>query len=225
MDKKQNLLTIVLLITAACAIMAFIDAVLSPAYFIKSVIKLILFLAIPFFVLYRKKEAEIFGIMKTQQKKLAFSLLLGVAVYLFLLGAYYLIGPYFDFSNVTVALANNYGVKKENFIWVALYISFINSLLEEFFFRGVGFLILKKFASRRTAYLFSAAAFSLYHIAIMSSWFQPLLFILFIAGLFIAGLLFDWLDEKSDTIYTSWLVHMCANFSINTVGFILFMTS
>ena len=29
-------------------------------------------------------------------------------------------------------------------------------------------------------------------------------------------------DEKYNNIYSSWLVHMCANFAINTVGFILF---
>lgn len=222
MIKRESFIPVILLITAVCVIMALIDALLSPDYFVKSAIKLLLFLIVPIIVVRRNKEISLKGLLKIERKKLILPILLGVGVYLFIMGAYFIIGPYFNFSNVTVALADNYGVKKENFVPVALYISFANSLLEEFFFRGFAFLTLKKLVSRRFAYLFSAAAFSLYHIAIMSSWFNPFLFLLLIASLFVAGLFFDWLNEKSNTIYTSWLVHMCANFATNTVGFILF---
>jgi membrane protease YdiL (CAAX protease family) len=41
-------------------------------------------------------------------------------------------------------------------------------------------------------------------------------------GLFVAGMLFNFLDFKSESIYPSWLTHMFTNFAINTVGFILF---
>jgi membrane protease YdiL (CAAX protease family) len=222
MVKKRGFTPVVLLITSACVIMALIDALLSPDYFVKSAIKLLLFLIVPMIIVRRNKEISLKGLLMIERKKIILPIFLGVGVYLFIMGAYFIIGPYFDFSNVTVALADNYGVKKENFVPVALYISFANSLLEEFFFRGFAFLTLKKLVSRRFAYLFSAAAFSLYHIAIMSSWFNPFLFLLLIVSLFVAGLFFDWLNEKSNTIYTSWLVHMCANFATNTVGFILF---
>ena len=47
------------------------------------------------------------------------------------------------------------------------------------------------------------------------------LFFLLLAGLALAGVMFDYLNEKQETIYMSWFVHMCANFAINTVGFIL----
>ena len=223
MEKKRSAtIRVLLLVIAACVIMAFIDAVFSPEYFVKSAIKLLLFLILPIVILRNQKEISLKGLLHIERKKMITPILLRLGVYLFIMGAYYIIGPYFDFSNVTVALADNYGVKKENFVTVALYISFANSLLEEFFFRGLAFLTLKKLTSRRFASLFSAAAFSLYHIAIMSSWFNPFLFILLIASLFIAGLLFNWLNEKTNTIYTSWLVHMCANFATNTIGFMLF---
>ena len=94
--------------------------------------------------------------------------------------------------------------------------------MEEFFFRGFAFLTLKGVSSRRFAYFFSSGIFSLYHIAMMIGWFSPLVFIIVITGLFVGGLLFDYLNEKTGTIYPSWLVHMFANFAINTIGFILF---
>jgi membrane protease YdiL (CAAX protease family) len=128
----------------------------------------------------------------------------------------------FDFSQVAEAITGSSGVDQKEFVWVALYISFVNSLVEEIFFRGFGFLLLSRFTTRRTAYVFSAAAFSLYHVAIMSSWFSFYLFLLLLISLFVAGLLFNRINEKSGTIYPSWLVHMCANFAINTIGFILF---
>jgi len=123
---------------------------------------------------------------------------------------------------VTTNLENNLGVTKDNFLFVALYITSINSLLEEFFFRGFSFLSLKEVSSRKIAYIFSALAFAIYHVAIMNNWFTPPLFILLIVSLFIAGLLFNYLNERFNNIYVSWIVHMSANLAINTVGFILF---
>ncbi len=128
----------------------------------------------------------------------------------------------FDFSAITGALTGNIGVTRDNFVFVSLYISFVNSLLEEFFFRGFAFLTLKKLSTRRFAYLFSAAVFSLYHVAMMIGWFSVEVFVIVLAGLFAGGLIFNFLNEKSGTIYPSWFVHMFANFAINTIGFMLF---
>ena len=131
-------------------------------------------------------------------------------------------GPFFDMSMITTSLENNIGVNKSNFVFVAIYISFVNSLLEEFFFRGFAFLSLKEVSNKKLSYIFSSLAFSLYHIAIMTNWFRLALYMILIVSLFVGGLIFDWLNEKYNNIYSSWLVHMCANFAINTVGFILF---
>ena len=114
------------------------------------------------------------------------------------------------------------GVNKTNFLWVAIYISFINSLLEEFFFRGFAFLTLKKVTTKTFAYIFSSGAFALYHIAMMIGWFGVPVILISLLGLFIGGWIFDKFDDKKDNIYLSWLVHMFANFAINTIGFMLF---
>ena len=56
----------------------------------------------------------------------------------------------------------------------------------------------------------------------MKSWFSPILYFLLIISLFIAGLLFNWLNQKKNNIYPSWFVHIFANLGINTIGLILF---
>ncbi len=222
MAQRRNRFTIVLLIILSCVIMAVVEAVLAPGYGMKSLIKIVLFLLIPTVLLGRNKSFPLTDLFKVKGKHLSKSILLGVGVYALILGAYFSIGSFFDFSQVAEAITNSSGVSKEEFVWVALYISFINSLLEEYFFRGIGFLMLGKVSSRRFAYLFSALMFALYHIAIMSSWFSIYLFLLLMASLVAAGFIFDWLDEKNGTVHQSWLVHMFANFAINTIGFMLF---
>jgi hypothetical protein len=59
-------------------------------------------------------------------------------------------------------------------------------------------------------------------VGMTGGWFSIWIYILSMAGLFIGGCIFNYLNEKCESIYPSWIVHMFANFAINTVGFILF---
>lgn len=222
MNTRKNIISIITMIVIGCIAMAYVDAVISPDYAVKSIIKILIFLTLPLVYSLISKEVSFRPLFKFEKKEMRFSILLGLGVYVFILGSYFLIGPYFDFTQVTESLQSNIGVNAGNFVFVAIYISIVNSLLEEFFFRGFAFLTLKKLTGRKFAYIFSAGAFSVYHIAMMTSWFTVRLFILLIVSLFVAGLLFNWLNERDGNIYTSWMVHMCANLAINTIGFMLF---
>ena len=146
----------------------------------------------------------------------------GAAVYAIVLAAYFIFRNVFDFSALTTSLTATTGVNRQNFLWVALYISFFNSLLEEYFFRGFAFLEFRKLTGRKMAYCFSAAMFALYHIAMMIGWFDWIVIVLALLGLFVGGVIFNWFDERFGNIYMSWLVHMFSNFATNTIGFILF---
>lgn len=222
MKNKKRISIIISIITLCCAIMAIVDGIIQPHYAIKSAVKLVLFLAFPYIYSLTDKEIHLKSLFRANRKGIKTAFLLCVPVYIVIVGGYFLLKDLFDFSDVTKSLTGNIGVNSNNFVFVAIYISFINSLLEEFFFRGFGFLTLKKFMSRKKAYIFSAVVFALYHIAIMTGWFSISVFIITMVGLFIGGLIFNYLDEKSNNIYTSWFLHMFANFAINTIGFILF---
>ena len=208
-----------------CAgLMSFVDGVLQPQYAVKSAIKVAVFLLIPmaYFLVNRDELHRIRRLFAPKKKEFICSLMLGIAVYAVILGGYLLLRGVIDFSSIAGQLAEGAGVRAENFVFVALYISFVNSLLEEFFFRGYAFLTLKELTSRPFAYCFSSALFALYHLGMTAGWFDPLIWLLSMAGLFVGGCIFNRLNEKSGMIYGSWLVHMFANFAINTVGFILF---
>lgn len=215
-------LHIPILVIIACIVMGIVDAVIQPGYAIKSAIKIIMFLLIPIVYGLFLKEFNIKNLMKPDKKGLCIALCLGFVIYGVVLGAYWIFKDVFDFSALTGSLNETTGVNKSNFIWVAIYISFVNSLLEEFFFRGFSFITLKKLTSRRFAYVFSSMVFALYHIAIMIGWFGLPVILISLVGLFIGGMIFNRFDEKSENIYLSWLIHMFANFATNTIGFILF---
>ena len=206
---------------AACTAMALVDGVWQPPYALKSAVKILLFLGLPLVLSLRMDGIAYRELFRPAQKGVLAALGLGVGLYALILGAYFLIGRFFDFSAIVGNLSANAGVTRDNFLFVSLYISFVNSLLEEFFFRGFVFTNLKRHRTRRFAYLFSAAAFSLYHVAMMVGWFSPLLFMLVMAGLMVGGMIFNYMNEKLETIYCSWLTHMFANFAINTIGFLL----
>lgn len=202
----------------------FVDAIIQPNYFVKIPIKIVFFLVLPLLFFLRNKED--FKNFKTlfvfKKKGLLTSLLLGILVYGVILGGYFLTRGIFDFSNVASNLTSGMGINANNFLYVSLYISFMNSFLEEFFFRGYGFITLKKYTSRKVAYIVSSTVFAVYHIGMLLAMFDIIPILLMMLGLIIGGCIFNYLNEINDNIYSSWFVHMFANFAINTVGFILF---
>ncbi len=222
---KRGLLLIIAATLVACIVMGVVDAVIRPGYIAKSLVKATLFIGLPLICRIINKDISPFSYLRPNLRGILLSLALGVAVLAIILGSYFALRGIFDFSGVTKSLESNVGVTKDNFLFVAAYISLINSFLEEFFFRGFAFLTLCRFVSCQAAYIFSSAAFTLYHIAIMISWFSPAVFELIMIGLFAGAVIFNYIDQKNGSIYSSWLIHMGANFAINTIGYILFTTS
>lgn len=217
---KKNTVPILLTAAVCCGVMALVDGVIRPGYLAKSAIKLVLFIGLPCLLSRFRREIDLKSMFRLGGAPLLRAAALGVGLYGLILGGFFLLRPYVDFSGIAGSLSENAGVTRENFLVVSIYISFVNSLLEEFFFRGFLFLHLKT-QSRLLAYGCSAGLFSLYHAAMMLGWFPWWLFALALVGLALGGGIFNYLDEKSQTIYPSWMVHAFANFAINTIGFIL----
>jgi uncharacterized protein len=222
MFNKNKSSQIIFFVLFGCIIMSIIEGVVQPVYIYKSFFKIITFLSLILIYSFINKDFSYFKIFKITSKKDFFtSILMGLIVYLVIISAYFIAKNFINLNEISANLMSKENISKGNFVFVAIYISLINSLLEEMFFRGFAFITLKNFISLKFAYIFSALSFSLYHIFIMASWFSPLLFILLLSSLIIAGLIFNYFDRRS-VIYNSWLIHMSANLAINTVGLIMF---
>lgn len=204
-----------------CIAMSAIELKFTPTYFVKAAIKLALFVIIPISLVVIRKETAMLRFFKPNNKTLIPMLAFGVIMYTFIIGAYFLLGRYFDLSGITSSL-DEIGVTKNNFIFVALYIAVCNSFLEEFIFRGFGFIGLTDKIGEKWACIFSAICFALYHITMMIGWYSVGLTALIIFALFVGGVILNILDRKCRTVYPAWIVHIFANLAINTIGMILF---
>ncbi|MCR3956334.1 MAG: CPBP family intramembrane metalloprotease [Gudongella sp.] len=214
---------IMLISIFSVVLMSLVDGFINPGYGVKSAIKVVLFFLVPIISAGRVGTKGFRELLRpTGRKAMGRSIALGLGVYAGIMAVYFILRPYIDLDTIRVALEDDLGVNRENFILVALYISFMNSLLEEFFFRGYLFLGLLQRTGRLMAYSVSAFLFAAYHVAIIGTWFSPLVFMLAMTGLFVGGLIFNYLNERNRNIINSWVVHLMANLAINTVGLIMF---
>lgn len=211
---------IILYVILACLIICALDVFMKPEYMVKSIIKLVIFFIIPFLLVKKRDKVFLKKIVKPKREGFFKSLLLGVGLLALVLFLYFLLQDVYDFNKIIPLLAES-GINKSNFWLVCLHISLINSLVEEFFFRGYAFLLLKKSIKTSYAYLFSSLMFALYHITIIYKWFNAPIFIASILSLMLLGFVLNYLDEKNNNIYNSWMSHMFVNFGINTIGLML----
>jgi membrane protease YdiL (CAAX protease family) len=226
MDKRRNF--ILYSSVAVVVLLYYIDAVMQVPYLWKSVIKIVVLATLFSFYSYRYKYNFIKESLdnylknrktKTTDKLKHLHLGLGLLAFGGILIIYWLAAPYMHLDNIVISLQQKYGISKEQLIYYGLYLSFGNALLEEMFFRGFMFLNLRESLKRWQVYLFSSLLFSLYHISNIQSWFTPLLFLVALVGLMLAGLLFCYLDERGQTLFNSYFVHVCADLAIVLVGY------
>lgn len=214
----------VIVSTVLCALaMVFVDGVIQPPYGLKSFLKVVLFLLVPlgYFGIFRAWDS-LKALFLLKKRELAVALALGIGAFGVITGGYMLVSKFFNLDDAIWLMTAEGGVNPENFVYVSIYISLVNSMLEEFFFRGYAFLNLKSLTSRPFAYLFSAVLFAIYHLGMVSGNGNPLIWGGALILLTASGLILNALNEHSGSILTSWLLHMCANLGINAVGFYVF---
>ncbi len=209
----------------ACLILYLLEQAVAVDYVTKTIAKLVLFVAIPYLYLKLVKKSTVkdsLNLGRFETSTLKQGLILGLASFVIIIAAYFVFRGYIDFNGIAQELQSKSKITPSNFILVGLYITFGNSFLEEFFFRGFIFLNLYNEGAKKLAYLYSSVLFGVYHIAIFKTWFDPLLIALALFGLISVGIIFDWLDTKTENFMNSWLVHILADSAIIIIGLKMF---
>lgn len=215
---------IVLFSIAACGLLYYVEQRLMVSYGVKTLSKLTLFILGPLFYIVKVKKTSLksaLNLGRKTGKSAKLGIILGILSFVILLMAYNVVGLFMDFGSIVGEL-KNVNVTAKNIIIIGLYITFGNSLLEEFFFRGFVFLNLYQLGFKKSGYFFSALLFSLYHIGIFKNWFEPWVMALALFGLISIGLIFNWLCTKTNNFINSWIVHILADSAIILIGFKLF---
>lgn len=210
---------------AACCLMYAVEQWWEVNYLVKTMVKILVFLGIPFLYIRNTKRIRIplkaYRKLK-HQPGLGFALLWGVISFLSILSAFHILADFIDLERISEQMQTQLGITPQIFVFIALYVTFGNSLLEEFFFRGFVFSELHQNGAKLLAYVLSSVLFGLYHIAIFQSWFSLPITLLALAGLISVGFLFNWLNRESGNILNSWIVHVCADVAIVLIGFRMF---
>jgi CAAX amino terminal protease family. len=219
--------TVIVISVASCLLLFIVEQIIGAPYIVKSAVKIFLFLIVP--LRFVKKGGLLpdkagFRHPGGDRKKRRISLLLGWLSMSGIVIIYFLFSPFIDGEAIIDDLVNRVQVTRSVFLFVALYITFGNSFLEEWYFRGFIFKQLHGMGRRRWAYIYSASLFSLYHGAIFALWFHWWVMLLALFGLFLVGLLFNYLNEGVETILNSWIVHVFADAGVMAIGFYLFAT-
>ncbi len=201
----------------------FADQVLRLTYISKILVKVIVLSIFPLIYIIWGKYNFIKDSLKVIKAPFRFKLsnLLGILIAVILFIAFIIIEKTINIEVLISELEGKYKINKSNILLYGAYLIFVNSLMEEFFFRGFIFLNLKKLNMKRTAYIVSSVAFSIYHISNFQNWFNIWVLILALIGLFSSGLLFNYLNDKDDTFLNSWFVHICADIAIVIIGYII----
>lgn len=202
MKRKMKWLYLILVIT----LMALIEKNMS--YWPKSIFKVLLFLLLPCFFFQLNNSYQKIKIAKTAKY-------LSLAAVLSIILGYFILDHFIDYEPIRIQLKQMMGISKDNFFWIALYISFINAFIEEFFFRGVYYL---EEGKQRNTFI-SASAFAIYHLAIMDRWLSLPFLMLATSALLLVGLLFNRLALENDSIYSSYFLHLVANLTLNTIAY------
>ncbi|WP_156286188.1 CPBP family intramembrane glutamic endopeptidase [Oceanivirga salmonicida] len=212
MTKKiKGVILVIILVT----IMTFIDIIGGFSYWVRSAIKLMLFGMIPYlYMLKNNIEMPTFKKDDNFNKILMFSILIIIS---FIIGGtiFFKLGL---LNSVKTSLSNSVGVSENNYIYVYIYIVIVNCTLEEFFFRHFA---LKFIRNTRYTILFSSILFSIYHTGMLRNMFLWYIFALSMLGLMIVGIVFCLLNKNKNSILNSTIVHLVANFCINTIGLII----
>ena len=120
----------------AVGILMYIEAVIQPAYLIKSLWKILIFSLVVLIYSGITKE-KIRDLLRIRKRFPSGKLILFmVFAYLFILGAYFLLQNQIDLSAIKSSLFQKEGLTRNNFILIFSYIIVVNSFLEEALFRG-----------------------------------------------------------------------------------------
>lgn len=209
----------------ACILLYFVEQVLVVSYVVKTVIKILFFILIPYIqmkIIKKQQTSKAINSERINKHHLKMGFLFGILSFFIILITHYLLRNVIDLQSISYDLQNKSKITASSFIFVGLYITLGNSFLEEYFFRGFVFLNLYELKSKKFAYIYSSLLFGLYHIAIFKTWFSIELVGLALIGLITIGFIFNWLDTKSKNFFNSWIVHILADSAIIIIGLRMF---
>jgi membrane protease YdiL (CAAX protease family) len=198
------------------------DDVADPSYLAKQLLRIPFLVVIPYLWLRHRNPTNL---EELRPKRVTFrdvriSVWSGLVVYVGAIGGYAIIYLFSDASSITTELMAT-GITRSNILYVGIYMSFVNAYVEEFFFRGV---LHQPFqdTSPIKGYLVTSGLWALFHLGIVSVYFEPLLLISLLIGMMIVGSFLVFVNRYGRGLMNSYLVHVFADLAMFSIGLYLY---
>lgn len=146
----------------------------------------------------------------------------GLVIFAAILGAYFLLGErLIDPARLQELAEKNDFASKQRYLLLALYLSFVNSITEEYVWRWFVFTKCEKIMNRMTAVFASGLFFTAHHVLALASFFDWGVTALASTGVFIGGVTWSWLYLKYRSIWPAWVSHMLADLGVFAAGWMI----
>lgn len=147
--------------------------------------------------------------------------LLGCGAIAIFWGVYWALGDLLlDKEQIVEKIGTQFSVDAGTVFLIAPITILLNSLLEEFFYRGFGFgLLVRRHAA--AGYLLPAAVFTAQHMLFIYHWASLLPLLLAVAGLLVFALVAARLYAAADTIVAPWLLHVFGDVAMMGIAVVM----
>ena len=182
--------------------------------------KLWLFGGIAFYLFFIEKIK--FKKFFNNQKGIKTGLIIGILMFLIILGSFLIFKDNFNQEELKVKILNSGLTSLNLYIIIALYFSLVNALFEEIIFRYFFYnQALKVFNNKTVALILAAIIFTIHHSLILTSFASISVIILGSLGVFIAALIWSFLYSYYNNLYPSYISHIFADIIIFIIAGIL----
>ncbi|PIZ95495.1 MAG: hypothetical protein COX80_04345 [Candidatus Magasanikbacteria bacterium CG_4_10_14_0_2_um_filter_33_14] len=226
MKTKNKIILLLSLIIFPPIIIILSRQILPNNYFFSSLYKLV-FLSPIVFALWSEKKTlkksltENFH-FSTFKKNIGILTLIGISLAGIYLASFFIFQNFLDLNTITEKLKNLINITLTNLIFIGLYIIVLNSLLEEYFWRGFLFNNLEKFIKPWQAYLITGIAFSFHHVMFYYNWFNVGFFILVTFGLTAYAIIVSYVFKRYQDLFSCWYIHIFADLAQIFIAFKIF---
>ena len=211
MKNRNKIILLILLLILPPFIILLSRHFFSSNYFFSSIYKII-FLFPLFFRLFIEKKtlkqsfAQDFSLERL--KKNIFPMIItGIVLVGVYLSSFFIFKNSLDLSLIATKLQGLISLNPSNLIFIGLYIIIVNSLLEEYFWRGFMFQELRNIVKPWLAYALTGIAFSFHHVMFYYNWFNLTFFLVVTIGLILYAVIMNFLLERYRDLFSCWIVH------------------
>jgi membrane protease YdiL (CAAX protease family) len=146
--------------------------------------------------------------LQNWRRGLKWTLALGLLAILIFWGAYFALGDLLlDRSKIVAKIGTQFSVNSRTVFLIAPITIVLNSLLEEFFYRGFAFGLLVQ-RNRAVGYVLPAVVFTVQHVLFIYDWMGWVPFAMAVAGLFVFAVVLERVYAETETLVAPWIIHV-----------------